>query len=72
MNTVVPDQKYPASPPQGAVAIRLVQHRDVPAHQIAPAKSMRGERPRDAQLVATPAYQPTAAECYGCVDWFQF
>jgi hypothetical protein len=72
MNTMIPDHKQPASPPQGAVAIRLVQHRDAPARQIAPAKSMRGERPRDSRLANTPAHQPTAAECYGCVDWFQF
>ena len=71
MNTLTSDGRQ-LVPVRGSVAtLRLVQHRHAP-DQVAPQVEItRGEH-RNARPDATPTHQPTAAECYGCVDWFQF
>jgi hypothetical protein len=71
MNTVASDSRQLVPVRDSVTTLRLVQHRNA-ADQIAPqVRVTRGER-RDPWLHATPMHRPTAAECYGCVDWFQF
>jgi len=65
--------RLPAPEKAGVAGVKLIQHRTAPvARNTRIANSVHGERHQDARLDDLCAYQPTPAECYGCVDWFQF
>jgi hypothetical protein len=67
------DTRITAAHQAGVVSIKLIQHRNAPVVQGArTARSAARERHEDARLEGLPPHQPTPAECYGCVDWFQF
>jgi hypothetical protein len=36
-----------------------------------PQEEMRSQR-REARPDAHPVHEPSAAECYGCVEWFRY
>ena len=55
-----------------AARVTLTLHRNAPRAKTRPATRVHCERHPDAPLIGTPLHQPTPAECYGCVDWFQF
>ena len=57
---------------ESAAILRLVEHDRSGAGTAAPTgKAMRAPR-RERRADDEPMRQPTPAECYGCVDWFQF
>lgn len=57
----------------GVASLKLVQHRSAPVVQnTRTAGDTHCEQHQDARLEGLPPHQPTAADCYGCVDWFQF
>jgi hypothetical protein len=71
MNTQTADGRRLVTLRDTLATLRLVQHRHAPDQAAPQVKVTRGER-RDARPAVIPAHQPSAAECYGCVDWFQF
>ncbi len=73
MVTQIFDNKSSASSHGSAPILKLVQHRAVAGDTIPPlAQQVPRDLPRDSQLAATSVHQPTATECYGCVDWFGY
>jgi hypothetical protein len=71
MNTQTSDGRRPVTMRDSVAALRLVPHRPA-SGQAAPQINVTRAQHRDARPNATPAHQPSTAECYGCVDWFQF
>lgn len=72
MITPAPDRDSAPPARQGVASFKVVQHRVDAVRQAPPDRAPRQERPRDARPVVTPTRQPSDADCYGCVDWFQF
>jgi hypothetical protein len=57
---------------ESGTILRLVEHcGSRPDSAAPPARAARTAR-RDERIDAAPLRPPTTAECYGCVDWFQF
>jgi hypothetical protein len=72
MITPPSDHGQPVPPRESGTIVRLVEHTISRTRAAAPpgkpARSTRQDGQVDTQLLR----QPTAAESYGCVDWFQF
>lgn len=67
------DSRPPAPEKTGVASLKLVQHRNAPVVQnIRIPKGVHCERHPDTRLERPLTHRPTPAECYGCVDWFQF
>jgi hypothetical protein len=71
MNTLTSDGRQLVTLRDSVATLRLMQHRHAPDQAAPRIKVMRGAH-QDAGPASIPAHQPSAAECYGCVDWFRF
>jgi hypothetical protein len=58
---------------ESTAILELALHHHLPADNAAsPARATRREAQPDIWFNALPTHPPTAAECYGCVDWFHY
>lgn len=56
-----------------AAILKLMSHARTPADQTSHPSALQGtQRHGPEHTDASPAFHPTPAECYGCVDWFAY
>ena len=73
MNTAISDFRQRVTSGQEVASLALVRHHDGVADAVwIVAAATRTTGLREILPIATPAHQPTPAECYGCVDWFHY